>query len=57
MQEATAHCLHSELVGDPLRLEPNLTSPVGHVTELCVLENEYLRLQLIKFVLLEKNLE
>ena len=37
MQDATENCLYPELVGEPLRLEPNFTFPLEHVTELIVL--------------------
>ena len=37
MQDATENCYYPELVGEPLRLELNLTFPLEHVTELIVL--------------------
>ena len=37
VQQATANCHYSELVGSPLTLELNLTFPLGHVTEFIVL--------------------
>ena len=37
MQDATENCHYPELVGEPLRLELNLTFPPEQVTELIVL--------------------
>ena len=37
MQDATENCHYPEIVGEPLRLEPNFTFPLKHVTELIVL--------------------
>ena len=37
MQDVTENCHYPELVGEPLRLELNLTFPLEHVTELIVL--------------------
>ena len=55
MRDATENCHYPELVGEPVRLELNFTSPLEHNTELIVLENERLRLQLTSLVLLEKT--
>ena len=44
MQDATENCHYIELVGEPLRLELNLTLPLEHVTELIVLGDECHRL-------------
>ena len=38
MQDATENCHYPELVGEPLRLELNFTFPLGHVTELILVE-------------------
>ena len=37
MQDATENCNYPELVGEPLRLQPNFTFPLKHVTEQFVL--------------------
>ena len=37
MQDATEKCKHPELVGEPLRLELNITSPLKYSFELTVL--------------------
>ena len=37
MQDATENCHYLEIVGEPMRLEPNFTFPLEHVTELIVL--------------------
>ena len=37
MQDASGICFHLELVGEPLRLELNLTCPLRHVSQLKVL--------------------
>ena len=37
MQDATEKRHYAELVGEPLRLEPNFTSPLEPVTELIVM--------------------
>ena len=55
MQVATENCYYPELVGEPLRLELNFTFPLEHLTELIVLGEECLRLQLTNLVLLEKT--
>ena len=54
MQDPTENFHYLELVGEPLRLELNFTFPLQHATELIVLGNERLRLQLTSLVLLEK---
>ena len=55
MQDARENCHYPELVGEPLRLDLNFTFPLEHVTELIVLGEECLRLQLTNLVLLEKT--
>ena len=55
VQDARENCHYPELVAEPLRLELNFSFPLEHVTELIVLENECLHLQLTSLVLLEKT--
>ena len=55
MQDDIENCHYPELVGEPLRLELNFTFPLEHVTELIVLTERVLRLQLTNFVSLEKR--
>ena len=52
MQDATEQCHYPELVGEPLRLELNITFALDHVTEVFVLG---LQKQSISSVLLEKT--
>ena len=37
MPDATEKCHHFELLGEPLRLEPNFIYPLKHITELILL--------------------
>ena len=37
MQDATEHCHYPELIGEPLRLELNFSSPLENVTKVIVL--------------------
>ena len=37
MQDASEHCLYPELIGEPLRLELNFSSPLKNVTKVIVL--------------------
>ena len=59
MQDATENCHYPELVGEPLRLELNITFPLKHVTELIVLAERLssvaVRLQLTSLRFLEKT--
>ena len=48
-QDATENCQHLELVGEPLRLEINLTFPLEHVTELFVLGKQMSSVAVDKF--------
>ena len=58
MQDAaTENCHYPELVGEPLRLELNFTFPLEHFTELNVMGEECIRLQLTSLVLLENTSE
>ena len=50
-----SHC--PDLVGEPIRLELKFTFPLKHVTELIVLGNEGLWMQLTCFVFLEGKSE
>ena len=56
IQDATENCHYPELLGEPLRLEPNFTFPLEHVTELILL-GERLSLDAIdKFGVVGKNI-
>ena len=56
MQVATEHCHYPELVGEPLRLELNLTFPLEHVTELIVLGKRMSSVAVDKFGVVGKNI-
>ena len=56
MQDATEKCHYPELVGEPLRLELNLTNPLENVTELIVLGERLSSVAFDKFVVVGKNL-
>ena len=49
MRVATEICHYPELVGEPLRLELNLTFPLEHVTELVVLGERMFSVAVDKF--------
>ena len=53
MQDATENCHYPELVGEPLRLELNLTFPLEHVTELIVLGERMSSVAVDKFGVVE----
>ena len=55
MQDATENCHYPELVGEPLRLELNLTNPLENVTELIVLCERMLSVAVDKFGVVGKN--
>ena len=55
MKDATENCHHAELVGLPLKLELNFTSPLEHVTELIALGKRMLSVAVDKFFVVEKN--
>ena len=55
MQDATEKCHYPELVGEPLRLELNLTFPLEHVTELIVLGERMSTVAVDKFGVFGKN--
>ena len=57
MVDAALNCHYTELVGEPLRLPLNFTIPPEHVSELIVLGNECLWLQLKYLLFLEKMSE
>ena len=56
MQDATENCHYPELVGEPLRLEVNFTSPLEHVTELIVLGERMSSVAIDKFGVVGKNI-
>ena len=56
MQDATEKSHYRELVGEPLRLELNFTSPLGHVTELIVLGERMSLVAVDKFGVVGKNI-
>ena len=56
MQDATENCLYPELVGEPLRLELNFTSPLEDVTELIVLGERMSSVAVDKFGVVGKNI-
>ena len=55
MQDATQSCHYSELVREPLTLEPNSTFPLEHVTELILLGEERSSVAVGKFGVVGKN--
>ena len=56
MQDATENCHYSELVGEPLRLELNITFPLKHVTGLMVLGERMLSVAVDKFDVVGENI-
>ena len=57
MQDATENCHYPELVGEPLRLELNLTFPLEHVTELFVLGERMSSVVVDKFGVVGENIQ
>ena len=57
MQHATENFHYPEFVGEPMRLEPNITHPLGNVTELIVLGERKSSLAVDKFGVVEKNVK
>ena len=57
MQDATENCHHTELVGEPMRLELNFTFPLEHVTEIIVLGERMSSVALEKFGVVKKHLK
>ena len=55
MQDATENFHYPELVGEPLRLEPNFTNPLENVTELIVLGERMSSVAVDKFGVVGKN--
>ena len=55
MQDATKNCHYPEFVGEPLRLELNFTFPLGHVTQLIVVEERMSSIAADKFGAVEKK--
>ena len=56
MQDATENCHYPELVGEPLRLELNFTSPLEHVTELIVSGKRMSSVAVDKFGVVGENI-
>ena len=56
MQDATEHCHYPELIGEPLRLELNFSSPLENVTEVIVLGERMSCVAVQKFGVVGKNL-
>ena len=56
MQDATEHCHHPELIGEPLRLELYFSSPQEIVSEVIVLGERMSCVAVDKFVVVGKNL-
>ena len=56
MQDAAENCHYRELVGEPLRLELNLTYPLEHVTELIVLAERMSSVAVDKFGVVGKDI-
>ena len=55
MQDATEKCHYPELVGEPLRLELNFTTPLENITELIVLGERMSSVAVDKFGVVGKN--
>ena len=55
MQDAMEPCFYPELVGEPLRLELNFTSPLEHATELIVLGERLFLVAVDKFCVVGKK--
>ena len=56
MQDANEHCHYPQLIGDSLRLELNLSSPLENVTEVIELGERMSIVAVDKFVVVGKNL-
>ena len=56
MQDATGNCHYLELVGEPLKLELNITFPLEHVIELIVLRERMSSVADDKFGVFGKNI-
>ena len=56
MQDATENCHYQKLVGEPLRLELNFTTPLEHVFELIVLRKRISSVAVDKFGVVGKNI-
>ena len=57
MKDATENCHYPELVGGPLRLEPNFTDPLENGTELIVLGERMSSVAVGKFGVVGKNVQ
>ena len=56
MQGATENCLYPELLGEPQRLELNLTFPLKQVTEVSVLGERMFSVAVDKFDVVGENI-
>ena len=56
MQDATEHCHYPELIGEPLKLELYLSSPLENVTKIIVLGERMSCVAVDKFGVVGKNL-
>ena len=56
MQDATEKCHYTELVGEPMSLELNFTSPLEHVTELIALGERMSSVAVDKFGVVGKSI-
>ena len=56
IQDAIENCHYPELVGEPLRLELNVTFPLEHVTELIVLGERMSSVAVDKFDVVARNI-
>ena len=55
MQDASEKCYYTEVVGEPLRLELNFTSPLEHFTKLVVLGERMSWVAVDKFLVIDIN--
>ena len=55
MQDATENCLYPELIGEPLRLELNLTFPLEHDIELIALGERMISVAVHRFGIVGQN--
>ena len=56
MQDASQYCPNRELVGEPLRLELNVTFPLEHATELISLGVRMSSVAVVKFGVVGRNI-
>ena len=55
MKDAAENCRYPELVGEPLRLEPNFIHPLENVTDFIVLGERISSVAIEKFGVVGKN--